>query len=131
MRCHLLGIFPSDGWLVGFEDPERGLDLGSPCYLPEHCVYGFTPDPGSAHQFAPGSIRLADNIWENVHNWIARVLKERRRAEAAEARAAQKAAEKNPRSARINEDRMLRSRNAKKRAAPSDERQTDMFLKLD
>lgn len=112
--CYLLGIYPKDGWLVGFDDPGRGLSFATPCYVPEHCVYGFAPKTGSATHYAPGTIRLADNVWENLHNWIAKDLKERQRIEAIERRAAQKKAEQNPRSARRNEDRMLRARKEKR-----------------
>ena len=122
LPCVLLGIY-HEGWLVGFDDPTRGLDLASPCYLPVDWIYGFTLvpyDPATGElaygptEYGPGFIRLADNVWASMHHHIARVLKERERAARAEANAARKKAEKNPRIARRTEDRMLRARNNKR-----------------
>ena len=134
--CVLLGIY-HDGWLVGFDDPTRGLDLAKPCYVPDHCIYGFVPyelETGElrfgTNEYGPGFVKLAENVWAHVHNWIAKELKERKRIEAAEAAAARKKAEKNPRVARRTEDRMLRARNEK--AAKAAEKAKDQLVfKLD
>ena len=134
--CVLLGIY-SDGWLIGFDDKTRGLDLSLPCYVPEYCIYAFTPyhlETGElrfgTNEYGPGFVRLAEPVWSNMHHWIAKELKERRRIEAAEAAAARKKAEKNPRVARRTEDRMLRARNEKAAKAAATN-QTQLALKWD
>ena len=135
LPCVLLGIY-HDGWLIGFDDPPRGLDLANPCYVPPEWISNFqlVPyDPVTGElafgptEYGPGFIRLADNLWNAMHLRIAKVMKQKERDAKAEAAAAHKAAEKNPRVARRTEDRMLRARNEKKRQTQVDKRQQKLF----
>lgn len=140
LPCVLLGIY-HDGWLIGFDDPRRGLDLTTPCYVPEHWINAFSLvpyDPATGElaygptEYGPAFIRLTENCWEAMPARIAKVMKERERAERAEAAAANKAADKHPRVARRTEDRMLRARNEKKRRTPPpDPNQIKLFEESD